>query len=39
MVQENLSDDHKLVRKQDCFGILQKTEDDENFLNTAVTCD
>jgi bacterioferritin (cytochrome b1) len=39
MVPENLSEDQKLVRKQVCPEVLEKIEEDANFLNTVVTYD
>jgi hypothetical protein len=38
MVPKNLSKDQKLTREQVCQNVLEKTEEDPDFLNSVVTC-
>jgi orotate phosphoribosyltransferase-like protein len=39
MVPKNLSKDQKLNREKMCQNVLEKTEEDPDFLNSVVTCD
>jgi hypothetical protein len=39
MVPKNLSKDQKLNREEMCQNVLEKTEEDPDFLNSVVTCD
>jgi hypothetical protein len=39
MVPKNLSEDQKLNREEMCQNVLEKTEEDPDFLNSVVTCD
>jgi hypothetical protein len=39
MVPKNLSKDQKLNREEMYHNVLKKTEEDPDFLNSAVTCD
>jgi hypothetical protein len=37
MVPKNLSEDQKLNREEMCQNVLEKTEEDPDFLNSVVT--
>jgi histone-lysine N-methyltransferase SETMAR len=39
MVPKNLSEDQKLNREEMCQNVLEKIEEDPDFLNSVVTCD
>jgi hypothetical protein len=39
MVPKNLSEDQKLNREEMCQNVLEKIEEDPNFLSSVVTCD
>jgi hypothetical protein len=39
MVPKNLNEDQKLNREEMCQNVLEKTEEDPDFLNSVVTCD
>jgi histone-lysine N-methyltransferase SETMAR len=39
MVPKNLSEDQKLNREERCQNVLEKTEEDPDFLNSVITCD
>jgi hypothetical protein len=38
MVSKNLSEDQKLNREELCQNVLEKIEEDPDFLNSVVTC-
>jgi predicted transcriptional regulator len=38
-VPKNLSEDQKLNREEMCQNVLEKIEEDPDFLNSVVTCD
>jgi hypothetical protein len=38
MVPKNLSEDQKLNREEMCKNVLEKTEEDPDFLNSVITC-
>jgi hypothetical protein len=39
MVPKNLSEDQKLNREEMCQNVLEKSEEDPDFLNSVITCD
>jgi hypothetical protein len=39
MVPKNLSEDQKLNRQEMCQKVLEKIEEDPDFLNSVITCD
>jgi predicted transcriptional regulator len=39
MVPKNLSEDQKPNREEMCQNVLEKTEEDPDFLNSVVNCD
>jgi hypothetical protein len=39
MVPKNLSKDQKLNREEMCQNVLEKIEEDPDFLNSVITCD
>jgi hypothetical protein len=39
MVPKNLSEDQKLNREEMCQNVLEKIEEDPDFLDSVVTCD
>jgi hypothetical protein len=39
MVPKNLSEDLILNREEMCQNVLEKTEEDPDFLDSVVTCD
>jgi hypothetical protein len=39
MVPKNLSEDQKLNREEMCQNVLEKNEEETDFLNSVVTCD
>jgi hypothetical protein len=38
MVPKNLSEDQQLNREEMCQNVLEKTEEDPDFLNSVITC-
>jgi hypothetical protein len=39
MVPKNMSEDQKLNREDMCQNVLEKSEEDPDFVNSVVTCD